>query len=785
MADTVFEPVVLRLDPAKLDDIPLGLLRLSEDARLRYMNQAARDLAGPDASVGTPLAALPLQAQSRALLQAQLQRRREQARGGSYPLVLHRADLDVDVHMDVSAVPEYDAQGRYIGSVGFLTDTTVQGAQIAVHEAIGMASDWRALLAAVDRHMRELLPFDAIVISLVSEDRSALRVFYEEPPLTQGPAWCWWPMPAFVRADLDALRVTRADDLDQMFATSPYRELAASDPVTAAWRTLGYRQMLRRPVLRDNRLAAMVTLCRLQDRPFTAAEIARLDQLPIGEAVNMALALDRQGELDFGLDLIGRLGAAAGNLADVARELADGVRGNFGWEHVSLFRVNLDEDSISLVHQSAQLDFALPQDYAQSRQQGLLGQVARSGQPVRRDLVQDDPVYLPGIAGTVSEMCLPVPGQPVRWVLNIESSKRAAFAREEQQAVARLLAVAGLILDRTQALQFKATVLDTVADAVIQTSSRGEIQSVNPACERLLARDAASLIGQHLSSLISAPGNEPDPPGFAMRLVGMDKLIPGEVELLTGKGEAVPVLLSGESLPRELGGKVYVASDLRPDRAAQRMNTLAHVFRQLASEIRLPLALISAHLEELHEALQATPALATTLDKARRQLRRADLPLERAVRLATLDQGQALPLQTLSLPELACKLIDELPQSQASAVRLDCESTGTLVQAARQELEFCAASLLAFMLRMKAQSDYVCIRLRREQTLELLSVELVDARTLQPSGTRLEAKSEPEREFALAEPVISALMQRMRGSFTIDQRAGLRLHLALPALDAS
>ncbi|KQP13695.1 PAS domain-containing protein [Pseudorhodoferax sp. Leaf267] len=782
MPDAPFDPVVLRLDPATLDDIPLGLLRLSDDERLRYMNQAARDLAGPTIALGMPLSALELLPHSREQLAAQLQQRRDSERGGSYALVLHRADLGANLHMDVSAVPEYDAEGHYIGSIGFLTDTTMQGAQLAVHEAIGVASDWRALLKAVDRHMRELLPFDAIVISLVSEDRSALRVFYEEPPLTQGPAWCWWPMPAFVRADLESLRVTRADDVQLMFATSPYRELA-DDPITAAWLSLGYRQMLRRPVLRDNRLAAIVTLCRRDDRPFTPSEMARLDQLPIGEAVNMALALDRQGELDFGLQLIGRLGAAAGNLADVARELADGMRANFGWEHVSLFRVNLDEDSISLVHQSAQPDFVLPPDYAQSRQLGLLGQVARSGQPLRRDLVHEDPVYLPGIAGTVSEMCLPVPGQPVRWILNVESSKRAAFAREEEQAVARLLAVAGLILDRTQALQFKATVLDTVADAIIQTSSRGDIQSVNPACERLLARDAASLIGQHLSSLISAPGNEPDPPGFALRLVAMDKLIPGEVELLTGKGEAVPVLLSGESLPRELGGKVYVASDLRPDRAAQRMHTLANVFRQLASEIRLPLALISAHLEELQEALAAQPALAGTLDKARRQLRRADLPLERAVRLATLDQGQALPLQTLSLPELARKLIDELPQAQAKAVRLDSGSGDTLVQAARQEFEFCAASLLAFMLRMKAQCDAVCIHLRREQTREMFSVELVDAQTLQPSSTRLEAKSEHEREFALAEPVITALMRRMGGSFAIDQRAGLRLHLALPVLE--
>jgi PAS domain S-box-containing protein len=536
--------------------------------------------------------------------------------------------------------------------------------------------------------------------------------------------------------------------------------------------------------MREGRLTAIVTLMRLQDRKFSAAEIERIEQLPIGEAVNMAVALDHQQQLRFGLDLIGRLGAVAGSIADVGSVLVDELRRYFGWKHVSLFRVNSDEGTLSIVYQAADLDARLPEDYSQSIQFGLLGHVARSGQPVRLGDVRETALYVEAIASTRSEMCLPVPGRPVRWILNVESSLLSAFALEEQEAVTHLLGVAGLILDRTLALEFNATVLDSVADAIIQTSSRGEIQNVNPACEKLLDRPRDTLIGTHLSTLISAPGNETDPPGFAARLVRMDKLLPAEIELIPRDGTPIPVLLSGESLPPQIGGKVYVASDLRFRRAVQRMDSLQHIFRQVASEIRVPLALAASHLAEILPSSLDSEAN-EAIDKSLRQLRRADLPLEKVIRLAAAGEGQELPVQPISLLEVAEKLVSELPGSQAEMVRVHVGKEVQPALAARPELEFCASSLLAFLLRMKAQSDAVRVEVTRENALQVLAMYLIDSTTLHRSGTRLEAKSEEEREFALAEPVIGSLMRRMRGSFEFQQRNGLRLRLALRTSEAA
>lgn len=775
--------LTVRLSPHSLDDISLGILRLSLDDRIAYLNRAAAELAGPGIAVGAPLAAVPFADESTHTLSTEIAERRRTGRGSNYPIVVERADERRRLRLTVSAVPEYDGAGRMAGSIAFINDQTVQDAQVALHEAIGSASDWHALLQALEKHLREVLYFDSIMVTLISADRSALRVFYEAPErIDASPAWRWWPMPTFVRADIDTLIATRPDDVRAMFESPPYRDLA-SDPETRAWLDLGYTHMLRRPVMRNGQLDAIVSLFRRDERAFSVLDCARLDQLPLVEAVNMALALDHQKELAFGLDLIARMRKAAANVADVARVLVDGLHGNYLWEHVSLFRVDPDEDTISLVYQPPDAAGRLPENYSQSMRRGLLGHVACSGQPVREGDVRTSTVYVEGIAGTMSEMCLPVPGRPVRWILNVESRLRSAFSAEDQASLKQILAVAGLILDRTLALEFNTAVLESVADAVIQTTSRGEIVSVNPACVNLLDRPLETLIGASLAALISAPGNEPDPPGYAARLVAHEKLAPTEVELLPREGAPIPVLLSAGSLPPQLGGKFYVASDLRYRQAVQQMGALQHVFQQVASETRLPLALLAGYLEELADRRPDANAARQTLDKAMRQLQRADLPLERIVRLAAVEQGQTLPLQPISLAEVAEHVHAALPQAQGAEVRIEGDGTEALVLAARRELEFCAESAVSFLLRMKAPHDRIRIRVGREYAEEVFAAELTAGDTPAPSKTQLVAKSEHERDFALAAPVMRGLMRRMKGSFDFDQSEGLRLQLRLPALE--
>lgn len=777
------EKLVIHLDRQAVEAVPLGVMRGDREGRITYVNSALQRLLGPNLGVGARLQDFEFAPGSKDVVEANMQRRFGAEEASDYSVTIIHPDR-TRVHAAISGMPEYDAAGNFIGAVGFVTDKTLDRANLAIHSAISSASDWRELLHVLDDVMRDVVAFDSIVVNLVSADRSALRVSYERPQLTLNvaPAWRWWPMPAFVRADLDTMLTTRPDDIKAMFGTPPYSELAQSDAATGEWLKLGYRHMLRKPVMRDGRIVAMVALLRFGDLPFLQDDVDRIEQLPIAETIQIALALENHEELEFTLQLIKRLGSVAESISDVSTVLVDEIRAHFDWEHVSLFRVNYDKSNILMVYQSAGAGSRLPDDYVQAGDVGLLSAVALSGKPLRTGDVHRMPGYREGIASTHSEMCLPIPGDRVRWILNVESSLGSAFAVEEQAMVERLLGVAGLILDRTLAIQFNKTVLECSADAVIHTTTQGRIQYVNPAGAEMLKRSTDALVGTYLTSLIAVakPDNAETEAAYLSDLMGRDSLKPLKVIFTVGENERLPVLLSGNALPPQIGGRVYVASDLSYQEHVQRTEALQGLFRQVASESRVPLALSMSFLQELR-GRSLDPESAELVERSIAQLRRADLPLERVIRLAAMPEGQHLPLQPTALEEVAGKLVAELPATHQKVVSLSGPEGAPPVLAARPELEFCATSVLAFLLRMKAQRDGIAIGVHREPDRQALDFSLVDLSSKGPSATRLEARSDHERDFALAEPVILNLMERMRGGFEISQRDGFRVRLILKA----
>jgi PAS domain S-box-containing protein len=779
------QKLVIHLDPGAVDSIPLGVMRGDLDGRILYANSMVRRLMGPRLGVGARLQDFEFAPGSEGVVEANL-RRRFNHEASDYPVTIVHPDHTY-VHATITGVPEYDAKGEVVGSIGFVTDKTMDHANLTIHNAISSASDWGDLLRALDGAVRDVLAFDTIGISLVSADRTGLRLAYGRPRFETkvSPAWRWWPMPAFVRADLDSTLTTRPDDVAAMFRTSPYAELAQSDEATREWLKLGYRHILRKPVMRDGRIIALVAFYRLDDRPFTQDDVDRVEQLPIAEAIHIALALENHNELEFALQLINRLGSVAESISEVGAVLVQAIREHFEWEHVSLFRVNYDNSTISMVHQSAGDNSRLPDGYSQSSSEGLLGTVVLSRKPVRTGNAPDVPGYVEGIASTNSEMCLPIPGDRVRWILNVESSLANAFAAEEQILVERLLAVAGLILDRTLAIEFNKTVLECSADGILQTTTQGQIQYVNPACADMLKRSSEELVGMHLSAFVIPEGSrEGESAGYLAKLLEHDVLKPTKVRFSVGKNDEIPILLSGNALPAQIGGRVYVASDLSYQEHVQRMDALQAVFRQVASESRVPIALTMSFLEELrNQSLDATSA--DLVERAMAQLRRADLPLERVVRLAAAPEGQELPLHSVALGEVATKVVEELPASHRSQLSVTVPQDGLApALAALPELEFCAASVIAFLLRMKAQRDGIAVDVRRDSGHQVLDFMLFDQSSRSPSATRLEPYSEQERDFALAQPVIRNLMERMRGSFEITQRESLCMRLFLTPAEA-
>lgn len=772
--------LALRLAPESLDDIALGVLRVSLDGGIHYLNRAAVAMLGSAAQVGDTLSALDFDPEGRERLRVGLARR-SIGRGAAYALSLLRGDTGARVSLRVSSVPDYDADGHLSGAALFLTDTTMEAANRSIHAAIAQARDRQGLLAAVTQSLHQVIGFDAVSVALVSEDRRSLRSLFEWPASATGVgnlAWRWWPMPEFVRTMVDELSGTRADSLDDLFAGEAFATLLHADPGAREFLSSGYRHLLRHPIVHEGKLVALLTLQR-RAAPFGANDVDRFAQLPLDETINMVRAIEREEEGAFALTLVRRLALASHSIAAVAQILVEDLRSRFGWARVSLFRVDRSRERVALVRQSADEMSGLPDGYEQAIDIGVIGQVVRTRQVVRLgDAALVDAIPRTGGADMRSQLCLPVPGPELRWIVDIESPLLGAFTTEEQRGLEPLLDVAGLILERTNAVEFRATVLESMADAVFQTSSSGVIHDVNPAALRLLGTTREALAGRNFASLIVAPDAYRDLPDFAARIVAMERLVGTEFKLLSPSGEEMPVLLSGSALPEQVGGKVYVASDLRNQREAERMEGLRDVQRRIAAETRLPLTLTASYLRR-SAALTDDADMLDLLDKSIKQLQRADFPLERLLRLASEANDAELALQPVDLKQMVRERVDALPKRHWTEITLTFDERPVVACAAAAELGFCADEALAFFLSVRADGERLLVRVFEDRDECVLAFGLIDAATSRPPTSH--GRDGARREFELAGTVTRDLMKRMHGQFQPRDPGELQWTLRLQA----
>ena len=511
------------------------------------------------------------------------------------------------------------------------------------------------------------------------------------------------------------------------------------------------------------------------------------------------MGFQRAEDLQFGFDFVREIAEVANDSKGVAQKLVDAIAHHHGWSHVSLFRVNQEGARFDLICQAASSRHHLPAEYSQAVTVGLMGLAHQLRCPVNAGDVRAPEWaqhYQELVPGTLSELVLPVPGTDQRWLLNIESDERDAFADVEQQSVEVQLRIAGFILERTASLEMKSAILKSVADGVVQTNDLDVILDVNPAAEQLLGRKVEELREHSLAHFVATDAEQlpvPDAGTSADRgrrtntavatsdaetaLSGaLDWPAPVQVNLKRADGELIPVLMSAGSLPARLGGKVFVISDLRRQSEKQRMDALTHVFHQIASEIRVPIALTEAFLTESLALTQGTAH--DLVDKSLRQIRKADMPLERMVRLAFQADDKPLPRIVFNLCGTIASVVAELPQTDAEVIQIQTPEQDVPVRAAKHELLFCMRSLLAYLVRRRAQIEKVEIRLSLREKAVLMSLALPPL-AREPQGDTPVTLPDSELELMLTEPVIKDLMRRMGGSYALPDASRRRFELSL------
>lgn len=756
------------------DDIPLGVVRVNSQRKISYANDAARALIGSD-PVGTELSAFVDDDSARIHLEDEF-RKRISGKASQYEIELTRPIDGRHVPVSISAAPEFDAAGAPTGSLAFLRDLTLERANIRIHRAIERETTMHGLLGAFCAELGKLIPFDGFRVTLVSEDRKSLSGLFEYPGrVAEHTAVKWWPMPPIV---LEFLKQTEVHDLDldEWFNHPEAKALARTDPGTRDYLKQGLKHVLVRPVLREDKVVAYVALETRNPEPYSVEQIRLCEQIPVSEVILSVLQMERRRELEFTIGLIREMGEVSNDISKVARILVERLQEHYGWEYVALFQVDEEAGVFRLLTQAGSAQILIREGYTQKLGDGLLGKAYNGGKgmPINAGDVRASDVsgtYVPGIATTRSEMCLPVPGGKLRWILNVEAGKQNAFANEEQQRVRVALGEVGFTLERAALRELKFAITDAIKDAVIQTNGAGWIIETNPAAAELFGAGAEVLRGKLFADLVDV-----DDPQKAVDIAS--EFPRTEVKLKKIDGTHFPALLSCARLPAELGGKVYVASDLSFQKRVEQNDLVKNVFWQVAQETRTPLALVSSWLRRAATLCEGEAA--EIVDKSQRQLRKMDVTLSRVLRVASDIRGDPSSSTAIDLSDLVKDLLDELPHADALRVERAVDADLPAVLASRQDLEFCFHNLFGVMMRSGAQDDKLVVAAHQKDASVVLELKNVAKSPNRDAILARDRRLDPLRqEINSGLEVVKNTLERMGAELTMPnaQQNEFAIHL--------
>lgn len=765
-----------RLDQRALARFELPVVKLDADGVCTYANVAAAELLGAPSPTGWSLRDLFPKPGQADLVQEELRKRLE-GEASSYLTEFTRPGDGQDVPVSIYAFPVLDASDRVSGSMAIVTDLRVSRARKRMHEAIESCRDGAALLASIAGEARKLVRFDEFRVTALGKGRQHLRtLFSTDADRAETYPFKWWPMPPFV-ARLVEDDTPRTYDIPALFRQPEFAAMAAEDEATSAYRDSGVTSSLAIPVVSGDRTIAIVSFD-TKGQPYTDADLAQCEKLPLAEATKMALHLEEEKTVGACLALIRDMGSAQGGVQRVAQVLVDSLAASFGWEHVAVFQRDEDRNCFLVLAQASAAGHSLDRDFT-ATEQGLVARAFRERRTVNvpdvREALAAGEGFQPGVAGVLSALAMPIRGERDRWVLNVESKLLRAFADEEIALLEPLLVDAGHILEQLALAEMQAAILAGINDAVIETNQRGVIRSLNPAAAELLGFGSTEgLLGQPLARFIAS-----DDPAQALLQAG-GGFSRREARLVAEGGREVPVLLSGSDLKQGSGRKVFFASDLSYQEQVERSGMLKDVFRHASLECRVPLALATGWLDGLAEKKRE---LEPEIERVLEQIRKADMPLERLLRAADPPVAEPQPAGATDLGRVLREVLEQFPQSDRESVLPDLPAGEVPVHGNCDDLRFCVETALSFALRTRPQSSKVKLEMKVDEELATFSVagDWEPALGSDPApAIRRRWRRTAASDLALAEDVLEDLARRAHGSFRSVMDGGLELSFELP-----
>jgi len=755
-----------------LNDLRSGALRVNESGQITFANAQFCEIAGIKSWEGLNIRDL-LDEANQAIVAGHLEKRLRDIVADRYNVSLTRPEDHARVLVEITAFPETDRAGLPVGSIAIVQDLSVEEAARSIQESVETEHAWEKMFESVAAAVKKVLPFDWFSVSLYSEDGMHVRQLYAraDAPL---PAWGvrWYRIPPIMLRLIESREILPISNLKE-YLSQPHLASLLEDPTTQLFLQLGYQSCLSCPLVLDGKIVAGITLYRRLAGGFTDRHKSIMKALPLNRAVTMALFHLQREDLDLRLGLVREIATGAARVDRVAKLLVTRLKSHYQWDNVSLFTVDDYGRRFELVEESFQDPaFSFGKGYSQSIEEGVLGYAFEQRASVRSGNIHRD-ARLQGRFRSglndhiVSELTIPVTVDGrICALFNSEDKRENAYSQEEQNALELVLSEVATLYKRVQLEQTLAAILDFARDAVIRTDNNGVICWVNPSATRLLGGPKNPLVDHSLGEFLADQS-------LAKCFLKADSVPNTQLTFSLGDGTTRNLLVSGSLLPKEVGGRVYIASDMSLHRRVERLEDLRDLYHEIALQSQVPLSLCFSWLRRL--AKQAGTEAGDTLTKVIDQLKKAQLTFDR---LSLFERvGSTIPFNPVMLDfsYILSGILAEMPDWEAQRIVQAVPRDLPPLRGDLFQLAFCLKSTLAYLARFLPPDGK--IHVSAQFTDGKVRIVVRGAAPALP-GKSVGAYAEEEwlahalLELALGSETLKRLLSHHGGSFEGPERAG-------------
>lgn len=743
------------------DQSSLGMVRVCPDLKIATSNRTAAEILGLDTLDGWFVSELVADQQSLETVHTQGRQRRLGLSTEFELKLLHFPDRRA-IPVRVSAMPVISDAGEFVGTFALLRSLEVERRVEAFEGAIHATQGAKAIFQAVCDQIRPLLNFDFAAFSIYSEGGRHSRMLLSYDPQRQVASHKrWYPMCGALAAWSQQHDVRVIDLAGFVEQFSEFRD----DPTVKQFLSAGFVKSLRFPVIRGGRVVASFSCSSRSHAAFEPNEVQIAKALPIAKAFLMVLHSLENDELSFRINLIREM-FICGTPEQIADVSAKRIAEQYGWESVEIYTIEESSRQIHLLSQSASPGYAVGASYSQSMDRGILGHVCRTGQDVRIGNVTRDPQFKDSFVRlnreTLSELCMPIwVNGRISGLLNVEDKHENAFSDEEQEKLRSLLDEIGGLFGAVWNKALIASSFELTPSLVLIADMSRRVIQQNAA--------AAARLGFTPEELIGSPVSNYFEPEIAERLFQAPPLTGIETGMRHKDGTTLPVLLGSREL-EGFGAWVITARDLTAQKRVAELESLRHMYRELAVQTKTPLSLACSWIQRLErQARDSHSETAATLHKALAQLKKVDITYERLALYSQDAADHTCRQLLLNARDLLKRTVDGFPDGLLSVEGLDGDDF--YVRGDPYEIGFAVDSTISYLQRFLPADERISVRL--ETAGEALLIEIQGPVPPEPpaDGGEQFANAAPEavcqalHEMTLGATIIGGLMQKHGGSF--------------------